>query len=279
MPRCLARTARIVAAVLLILALATTGPRADSKSTWDMIKERGTLRIGVVQAEPYAFSDPITKQWTGMAPSYGRALAEALGVKPEFVEVTWGTAVAALQANKIDLMPNLSVTPQRATAVEYSNAPLSYSALALLVHQATTVTTWDELDKPETRIAVSQGSSEDAYVTQRLKKAQIFRFGSYSEDLAAFQNGTVTAVALYHPSLVVLASKVDDAKIVVPKPVRSTFSDTAVRREPDKTLRDWLTTTNIYFYNTGASQQWYEQFLLARGIDPKTSPSILKEQQ
>ena len=88
--------------------------------------------------------------------------------------MTWGTAVAALQANKIDLMPNLSVTPQRATAVEYSNAPLSYSALALLVPRAATVTTWDELDKPETRIAVSQGSSEDAYVTQRLKKAQIF---------------------------------------------------------------------------------------------------------
>ena len=83
MRQCLARTARGVAAVLLVLGLAATGARADSKSTWDMIKERGTLRIGVVQAGTYAFSDPLTKQWTGMAPSYGRALAEALGVKPE----------------------------------------------------------------------------------------------------------------------------------------------------------------------------------------------------
>ncbi|MFI4988983.1 MAG: transporter substrate-binding domain-containing protein, partial [Alphaproteobacteria bacterium] len=257
---------RLLASAIAILALGTGSALAQAKSTWETIKERGSIRVGVVQAEPWAFSDPLTKEWTGIAPSYGRAVAEALGVKLEFVEVTWGTAVASLQSNKIDIMPNLSVTPERAVAIEYSNSPLAYSELAILVPQAMKVATWDDLDKPDITVGVNQGSSEDAYVTKRLTKAKILRFSSYAEDLAAFQNGNVNMVALYHPTLVLLVGKVSGAKVVVPKPVRVSFSDTAVRREPDKTLRDWLTTANNFYYTNGLTEEWYENFLRARGI-------------
>lgn len=271
---------RLIGRLASVGTLALLAPRAaeaQPRSLLDQIKERGTIRVGVVQAEPWAFNDPIKKEWTGIAPSYGRALAESLSVKPEFVEVTWGSAVAALQSGKIDVMPNLSVTPERALAVDFANAPLSYSALALLVPESTNATTWDEFDTPDTRIAVSQGSAEDAFVTKRLPKARILRFGSYAEDIASLQNRNTNAVALFHPTLVVLASRAPNSKIVVPKQPRYSFSDTAVRRDPDQSLRNWLSTANNYFYNTGSSQEWYEQFLVSRGIDPRSSPTLIKE--
>ena len=40
-------------------------------------------------------------------------MAKELGVKFDPVEVTWGTSIAALQANKIDVMFVLDATPKR----------------------------------------------------------------------------------------------------------------------------------------------------------------------
>lgn len=265
-----------VCAVAIMLGGAAAG--AQDKSTWNAVRERGTLRIGVAQAEPYAFKDPLTKEWAGMAVSYGHSVAKALNVKPEFVEVTWGTAVAALQSNKIDIMPNLSVTPERAITIEYTNQPISYSALSVLLPKNSKIETWEELNDPKISIGVNQGSSQDGFVSERLPKAKILRFGSYAEVIAAYQNGNINAAAMYFPTLILLAEKAGDAKVVMPKPIQNQFSDIGIRREADKTFRDWLATANLYYYNLGKPQEWYEAFLVSRGIDPKVSPPILREQ-
>jgi len=274
------RRSFILAAAAVTVAFSAPMPQAvaQEKSTWAAIRERGTIRIGVAQAEPYAFKDPLSKEWSGIAVSYGQNVAKALNVKPEFVEVTWGTAVASLQSNKIDIMPNLSVTPERAVTIEYTNSPISFSALSILVPKNSKVETWEQMNNAETTIGVNQGSSQDGFVTERLPKAKILRFGSYAEVIAAYQNGNITVAAMYFPTLILLAEKAGDAKVVIPKPTQHQFSDVGVRREPDKTLRDWLATTNLYFYNLGKPQEWYEAFLTKRGIDPKRSPAIIKEQ-
>ena len=58
---------------------------AQTKSTLDTIKERGSLRIGAAQAEPWFFKDPGTQQWSGFGISLGKALADSLGAKLEIV--------------------------------------------------------------------------------------------------------------------------------------------------------------------------------------------------
>ena len=269
---------RLLAALTGVVALAASATSyAQEKSTWDTIQERKTIRIGVAQAEPWAFMDPLSKEWQGIAVSYGKAISEALGVEPEFVEVTWGTAVPALQAGQIDLMPNLSTTPERALSIEYTNNPISYSGLSVLLPDDIQVETWDELDKPEITFGVNQGSSQDAFLTKQMQNAKIMRFSSYAEVIAAYQTGNVNAAAMYHPSLALLAKNAGSGHIVIPQPVRLSFSDTAMRREDDKRLRDWLATANNFYYTLGISQEWYEDFLRGRGIDPKDSPPIQRE--
>lgn len=269
---------RLLAAFTGVLALfASNVAQAQDQSTWDAIQERKTIRIGVAQAEPWAFMDPLKSEWQGIAVSYGKAISKALGVEAEFVEVTWGTAVSALQAGQIDIMPNLSTTPERAVSVEYTNNAISYSGLSVLLPDDVKAARWDELDKPEITFGVNQGSSQDAFLTGAMKNAKIMRFASYAEVIAAYQTGNVNAAAMYHPSLALLAKNAGSGHIVIPQPVRLSFSDTAMRREPDKRLRDWLATANNYYYTLGISQEWYEEFLRGRGIDPKDSPSIQRE--
>src|SRR3990167_668696 len=113
---------RTLVGALALAAHALAAPLGASAqsagNTLEQIKQRGTLRIGVTQAPPWFSKDPRSGEWTGgLGVSMGKAMASALGVKLETIEVTWGTAIAALQGNRIDIMYMLDATPERAEAV------------------------------------------------------------------------------------------------------------------------------------------------------------------
>lgn len=204
-------------------------------------------------------------------------MADTLGVKLETVEVTWGSAIAALQANKIDTMFVLDATPKRALAVDFPAQPLLYYALAVLGREDLKMDNWSDLNQDGIKLSVTQGTTMERYVTKHLPKAKILRFPSNGESVAAFQSGRVDAVSLFHPPLIAMQKKMGKGKIVVPKPVRASASSAAVRKETDKRWRDWVNTAISYWYITGQSQKWYEDFLSDFGLDPKAVPAIKKE--
>ncbi len=271
-------TTTLAGLLVAITAIFTAGQvSAQGQSTWQAIKERGTLRIGVTQAPPWFFKDPASTEWTGLGSSIGKQMAKTLGVKFAPVEVTWGTAVAALQANKIDIMFVLDATPKRALAIDFPAQPLLYYALAVLADDKLEISNWSDLNKPDIKIAVTQGTTMDRYVSSRLDKAKILRFPSNGESVAAFQSRRVDAVSLFHPPLIAMRKKIGRGKIVLPSPVRQSASSAGVRREADKTFRDWVNTAIAYYYATGQTQVWYEDFLTSFGVDPATVPAIRRE--
>lgn len=270
---------RLAAALLLLastLAFAD-GAAAQEKSTFDAIKERGALRVGVTQAPPWYAKNTGTGEWSGLGAAVGKAMAQELGVTFEPVEVTWGTAVAALQADKIDIMFVLDATPARALAVDFPAQPLLYYALAVLADDDLPADTWEDLNKAGVKLAVTQGTTMDRYVSARLDKAEILRFPSNGEAVAAFQSRRVNAVSLFHPPLIAMRQKIGRGKIVLPSPIRQSASSAGVRLESDKRWRDWVNTAIAYYYNTGQTQEWYEQFLTEFGVDPRSVPAIRRE--
>ena len=99
MKRFLKHMVGMMAAMATALTVGLSAQIASAQSTWDAIKERGTMRIGVTQAPPWFTKDIRTGEWTGgLGISIGKAMAEVLEVELEPVEVTWGTAIAALQS-------------------------------------------------------------------------------------------------------------------------------------------------------------------------------------
>lgn len=267
---------RVLFPILAMLGFAGAAG-AQEKSTWDTIQETGVLRMGVTQAPPWYSKNPATGKWdSGLIVSIGEAMAEDLGVKMEPVEVTWATAIAALQANKIDMM-FLDATPKRAMVVDYPFQPLLYISLAVLARDDLPAQTWQELNKKEVKVAVPQATSMDAFLTRTIPNADIQRFPDNGAALAAFQSGRVDAVSLFHPPLLAARKKFGTGKIVIPTPAFSSPSSMAVRREADKTFRDWVDHTIFYYYETGRTQQMYEAFLTEYGLDPKASPVIQRE--
>ena len=180
-----------VAAPALLSLPARAGTLEDTK-------KRGTFRVGVTQAPPWFSKDPKTGQWSsGLGISMGKAMADKLGVKMETVEVSWGNSIAALQADKIDIMFTIDATPERRQAVDFPEAPLLYYSLALLARDDLDAKTWDGLNKPGVRIAVPQASSMDRFVSEHAPKADIQRFPDNAAAIAAFQSGRVDAVCLF----------------------------------------------------------------------------------
>src|SRR5690349_4161791 len=110
-------TRRMFSELIIAIALAafTAGvaQAQQATSTWQQIKQRGELRIGVTPGEPWYFKDPVTGQWSGIGFRMGEQIAKDLGVKLVPVETTWGNAVAAIQANQIDVMFVLDATDER----------------------------------------------------------------------------------------------------------------------------------------------------------------------
>ncbi|MCB1440891.1 MAG: transporter substrate-binding domain-containing protein [Nitratireductor sp.] len=266
--------------ILAGAALATAGApgiRAAMAGTLEDIKSRGSLRVGVTQAPPWYSKDPSTGEWTsGVGVSAGKAMAEALGVKFEPVEVTWGTAVAALQSNKIDIMFVLDATAERKEAADFPEAPLLYYSLAVLAKDDLDVTTWEDLNKPEVRISVPQATSMDKFLTENVGKADIQRFPGNTEAIAAFQSGRVDAVCLFHPPLIAARQKLGAGKIVVPSPVKSNPTSAAVRKG-DTEFVTFVDGQLKDYYQSGKIQEWYESFLSGFGLDPKSAPPIIKE--
>ncbi|HEY5632536.1 MAG TPA: transporter substrate-binding domain-containing protein [Burkholderiaceae bacterium] len=270
---------RLVQALTATAALgATRLSQAQSDGTLAQIKQRGSLRVGVTQAPPWYSKDPKSGEWaSGLGVSMGKAMAGALGVKFEAVEVTWGTAVAALQGNKIDIMYMLDATPERAQAVDFPQAPLLYYSLAVLARDDLAVKTWEDLNKPAVRIAVPQATSMDKFLSENVSKAAIQRYPSNPEAIAAFQAGRADAVCLFHPPLLAARQKMGTGKIVVPTPAKSQPSSAAVRKESDKAFVNWVDKQLADYYQGGQTQKWYEEFLVGFGLDPKASPPVMKE--
>lgn len=250
---------------------------AQTSGTLDQIKQRGSLRVGVTQAPPWFSKDPKNGEWSsGVGVSLGKAMAAALSVKFEPVEVTWGTAIAALQGNKIDIMYMMDATPERAQAVDFPQAPLLYYSLAVLARDDLAAAKWSDLNQPSVRIAVPQASSMDKFLSENVSKATIQRFPGNAEAIAAFQAGRADAVCLFHPPLLAARQKLGTGKIVVPTPAQSQASSAAVRKE-DKAFLAFVDKTLATYYKSGQTQKWYEEFLVGFGLDPKASPPVMKE--
>ncbi len=118
----------LVAAVLLFTG-ATGGQAADLAA----IKTAGVIKIGTEGTyAPFTFHDP-SGALVGFDVEIGRAVAERLGVKAEFVEGKWDGLIAGLDAKRYDAVINeVSITDARKAKYDFSD-PYIVSKAALIV--------------------------------------------------------------------------------------------------------------------------------------------------
>jgi polar amino acid transport system substrate-binding protein len=250
---------------------------AQDISTLDQIKAKKQLRIGVTSAEPWFFKDPLSEKWTGVGITMGEKLAAALGVEMVPVETTWANAVAALQANQIDLMLVLDPTEERRKAVDFPEAPLFYYAMGALVSEQSSWQSWEAIDKSGVRVGVTLGTSLDKNVTAMVKNAAISRFSNNDEAVAAFAAKRVDVVVQFHPALVVQYARLKLGKVILPQPVTPVATSAGLRKEQNTAFRDWVNAQFLELYKAGVPNQLFRTYLQSKGVDPSGLPGLIAE--
>jgi Na+/H+-dicarboxylate symporter/ABC-type amino acid transport substrate-binding protein len=120
----------------------------ESESMVQMIKRRGSLRVGVVASRlPYVFADREGKL-VGLDVEMAQVLGRDLGVKVELIELQDLTALSPLlSSGRIDLaMSGIAVTPERAGEMLFSD-PYLDETLAFVVkdHLREQFSSWAEI--------------------------------------------------------------------------------------------------------------------------------------
>ncbi|UXN67187.1 transporter substrate-binding domain-containing protein (plasmid) [Phyllobacterium sp. A18/5-2] len=175
------------APVLAVIAgLSTSAAQGQAQEGyWQGVQKAGVLRCGAAVAPPYVMRDPATGEYTGFFADLCRGFAEALKVKPEFVDTTWDNIVAGLQAGKWDVSLALNRTPARAMAVNFSIPAMEYQ-ISLAYNKENPkipagATSVADIDKEGVTLAVMSGTAQDKAISAAVKTAQILRLPGNDE--------------------------------------------------------------------------------------------------
>ncbi len=173
-----------------------SGSALGQTSALDRIEKQKVLRVGWAVWHPYMFRNPSNNQLEGISYELVQDLGKALGVKVEWVEDSWSTLPAGLQANKYEITNLMAITPPRAAVVNFSKAVTKHG-LSLIAPKAEVAKTksWEDWDRSGVKIAVTLGANSDMFVTEKFKKAEIVRLKTVPENVLALVSGRVQAHA------------------------------------------------------------------------------------
>jgi polar amino acid transport system substrate-binding protein len=269
-----AAAAAMAAGSAVSQAVAQTPP---AESTFAQIRRTKKLRIaGIVGTEPYYHKDIATGQWSGFCVSMATDLAKALEAEVEIIESTWGNSVLDLQSNKIDIMFGLSPTPSRALIVEFTR-PIMNNTFTVIAKSGFEPKTWEDLNKPEVRVAVDIGSTHDLYARRTLPKATLVALKTPDEAVLAVQAGRADClIQVAMLSLVTVKKNAKVGKVVIPTPVASQPTCCGVRVDVDTRFRTYVDNWLEYSRSLGALREWILSSLSLVNIGEQDIPPGLQ---
>jgi polar amino acid transport system substrate-binding protein len=249
----------------------------SSESTLERVTKTGKLRMAVVSGSPpYFVKDLATGGFAGAAVEMAKGIAGVWNAELVFVETTWGNSVLDLQSNKIDIAFALNPTPQRALAIGFTR-PYIVAPFGCLAKPGFQPTTWDDLNKPEVRIAFDMGSLHETCARRFAPKAQLTGYKSIDECILALQSGRVDAEVI---AATIGLSTVGKNPSLGPyhllgKPTVSLPSCYGIQREPDLRFKEVVDAWIDFNRGIGTIREQMIGGLALNGVTPEQVPAEL----
>src|SRR5215468_1843002 len=173
--------AGVAAAALTAASIIPARAQSKTESTWDLIKRTGKVRMGIFDYPPYFLRDKASGEWVGAMVEMAKDIAKELDVKLETVEVGgFGEAVLSLQSGKVDMNFGLQATPKRATAIDFAG-PIYWIEWVTVNNPKFHGKNWEDYNKPEVKVAVMQGTSDELLLRKIAPNATRVEFKEISQ--------------------------------------------------------------------------------------------------
>jgi cyclohexadienyl dehydratase len=157
-----------------LAAAASVIKRGAPAGALDRITATRALRIATT-GDYAPFSLERDGQLTGADIQMGRALAAHLGAEPQFVRTSWPRLLDDLRDGRFDVaISGIALTPERAALGLYSS-PYQVGGKTLIARcgERMRFDTPDELDQPGVRVIVNPGGTNERYVREHVRRAQV----------------------------------------------------------------------------------------------------------
>jgi L-cystine transport system substrate-binding protein len=138
------KSIRSILLIALLQAVSVTSVFAADELA--QIKSAGVFKVGTEGTyAPFTYHAESGKL-TGFDVDIASAIAQRLGVKPEFVEGKWDGLIAGLDVNRYDAVINeVSVTDARKAKYDFSTPYITTRAVLIVRTDNTTIKTFDDL--------------------------------------------------------------------------------------------------------------------------------------
>lgn len=187
---------------LLALLLMATAACAAPKATIE--KVLGAKKIVIGTAPGYLPFEMLDKEgnFIGYDIDLGRAIAKALGVEIAFRQFEFSGLIPALQTGEIDmLIAGMTIRGDRALAVSFPDPYYATGQVVMVPAKDETTRSWQDLDRPGKKIALSQGTTGALLAKALFKEAEILDFPTFPEASAALVQGAADGIVYDEPGV------------------------------------------------------------------------------
>jgi glutamate transport system substrate-binding protein len=187
-------------------------------TTMGRIQKAGEIKIGVkYDVPPFGFKNPQTDDIEGFDVDLGKAIADKLGVEPNFIEAISDNRIPFLQDGTVDLvLSTMTINAERDQEIDFSE-PYYIARGRILVPQDSDITGIDSLAGK--KVCTALGSTYEETIKEQAPKADLRLVDSYSECLELVQNGAVDAVSTDDVILTGMIIQDDTLKLTEDKPL------------------------------------------------------------
>ncbi|MDH4108287.1 MAG: transporter substrate-binding domain-containing protein [Gammaproteobacteria bacterium] len=183
---------RQILALAALLALICVTP-VEARSLDEILKD-GTLRVGVNPNFPPMSSFGMTNQLEGFDIDVGRRIAEAMGVKVEFVTTETAQRVPFLVSNRIDIaLGALTRTPERAKLIAFT-VPLHSESMGVITTDKVSAETWQDLNREDITLVNMRGNLSVEILKDKLPKPKVLLVDGNADTIRAIAQGRADAL-------------------------------------------------------------------------------------
>jgi ABC-type amino acid transport substrate-binding protein len=156
------------------------------------LQQAGTLRVGVKFDVPqFGFLNPATNKPEGFDVDMAKAVADELGVKPEYSEAISTNRIPFLQGDKVDIVfSTMTINDERKQQIDFTDV-YYVAGQTFLVKKGKPVTLETAAGK---KVCTAKGSTSEKNLTQLAPKAEVVLQDGYAQCFQLLQTGQADAM-------------------------------------------------------------------------------------
>jgi len=245
-------------------------------STMAELQESGEINIGVkYDVPPFGFLNPQTNEVEGFDVDLGKAIAEELGVEPNFIEAISDNRIPFLEDGTADLiLSTMTITRDRDTEIDFSE-PYYIARGRVLVPKDSDIGGVEDIGAGDT-VCTALGSTYADTLKSEAPEAELRLVDEYSSCLELLQNGAIDAVSTDDVILTGMIIQDDSLQLVGESFTFEPYG--AGIRDGDKEFKRFVDEVIAQYKEDGRWARAYEKWVgRYTGVDTEPTTLSLEE--